>query len=65
MDNEDVNRYMPRIQSEAVRIKSRLPYEINIDDMVNSGIFALIGCLKIYSSESSQEFATNTTTGDI
>lgn len=68
MRNEDINRYMPVVYKEAVRLKSRLPYSIELDDIISDGIFALLDWLIIYGSESSQEigqeFETNYTTGN-
>lgn len=45
MNNEIVNKYLPIIYSEAVRMKSRLPYKMEVEDLVSSGIFALIYCM--------------------
>lgn len=42
MRNEDINRYMPLVVTEAERIRARLPYQIELDDLVGTGIFAVI-----------------------
>jgi hypothetical protein len=54
MNNEDINRYLSAVYKEAVRVKSRLSYNIELDDLISTGIFALLDWLIIYGSESDQ-----------
>jgi DNA-directed RNA polymerase specialized sigma subunit len=57
MRNDIVNKYLPLVVTEAERIRARLSFKIELNDLVSTGIFAMIDYVN--SDENSQEIDRN------
>ncbi len=53
-----VERYMPLVRKRAERIRSRLPHEIELDDLVSAGSVGLIDAIKAFEPERGVKFET-------
>jgi len=53
-----VERYMPLVRKRAERIRSRLPHEIELDDLISAGSVGLIDAIKAFEPERGVKFET-------
>ncbi|MCH2136657.1 MAG: FliA/WhiG family RNA polymerase sigma factor [Phycisphaerales bacterium] len=58
MRNKLVEHYLPLVRSVAERLHSRLPNEVDVDDLSSSGLFGLLDAIAAYDPERGVRFET-------
>ncbi|MDP7637513.1 MAG: sigma-70 family RNA polymerase sigma factor, partial [Phycisphaerae bacterium] len=53
-----LEQYLPLVKYSAERLRSRLPDEVDIDDLISAGTFGLLDALKAYDPERGVKFET-------
>ncbi|MBQ9371732.1 MAG: FliA/WhiG family RNA polymerase sigma factor [Thermoguttaceae bacterium] len=56
--NALIEQYLPLVRYHAERVWSRLPDEVDLDDLVSSGIFGLMDAIDAYDPERGVKFET-------
>src|ERR1700678_25565 len=56
--NELVLRELPQVYYTAARIRDRLPGHVEIDDLVQAGVVALLDACRNYDAEKDAQFST-------
>lgn len=53
-----MEHYLPIVKYTAERLHSKLPYEVNLDDLISAGIFGLMDALDAYDPSGDLKFET-------
>ena len=53
-----LEKYLPLVKYSAERLRSRLPDEVDIDDLISAGTFGLLDALKAYDPDRGVKFET-------
>lgn len=56
--NELIEAYLPLVRYHAERVWSRLPDEVDLDDLVSAGVFGLMDAIDAYDSSRGVKFET-------
>ena len=56
--NRIIEHYMPLVRRRAERIRSRLPHEIELDDLISAGSVGLIDAIRAFDPERGVKFET-------
>ena len=56
--NQIIEHYMPLVRRRAERIRSKLPHEIELDDLVSAGTLGLMDAIRAFEPERGVKFET-------
>ncbi|MDR0871382.1 MAG: FliA/WhiG family RNA polymerase sigma factor [Planctomycetaceae bacterium] len=56
--NQLIERYMPLVRYHGERVSSRLPDEVELDDLVSAGVFGLMDAIDAFDTERGVKFET-------